>query len=126
MSEKCTQCGKDLASLKEIHVAEGNNFCSEECAISYRVDEIIMNAKEDAKAWYKDTAEIVTPIDIGMVHEKIWTAYSKDRDVTSIFLSRYLDKECLEAVSTEVIGFYWGEPNDEDTNTYTGIVRATY
>lgn len=122
----CANCSSDLVKASSIHVVDGEMFCSEDCAINHHMDEILMNAKEQAKEWYNTYAEIVTPADIGIVYEKIWTAYSREADVTSIFLSRYLDKECNETVSTEVIGFYWGEPNEADTAIYTGIVRATY
>lgn len=122
----CARCRKDLTSLNEVHVVEGINFCSERCAIEHHIDETILNAKEIAKQWYSDCAEIVTPIDMGLIFEKRWTAYSSEGDVTTIFLSRYLDEECTETISTEVIGFYFGEPNEADTEEYSSSTKATF
>ena len=69
MSEitRCHHCNKDLSTVEEIHAAEGMLFCSEECAINYEMDLIIMSAKEQAKEWYNTYAEIVIPADIGII-----------------------------------------------------------
>ena len=64
---RCHHCNKDLSTVEEIHAAEGMLFCSEECAINYEMDLIIMSAKEQAKEWYNEYAEIVTPADIGII-----------------------------------------------------------
>jgi len=122
----CVHCEKDLRLVKTIHVVKGQHFCTKDCAIIHMTNEIIQSAKEQAIEAYNEYAEEVTPMDIGLVYEKKWTAYSSSHDVTTIFLSRYLDAECNEAVSTEVIGFYWGEPNDDDTQNYTGELKAEY
>lgn len=122
----CVHCESDLRLAKEIHVVMGEHFCSKECAIQHLTNENIMNAKALAIEHYNDCAEVVTPIDIGMVYEKIRTAYSSDIDMTTIILQKFIDEDCEEPLSTEVIGMYWGEPNDEDTHKYTGIIRHTY
>lgn len=122
----CRHCGKDLTTVKEIHVVEGDHFCSRDHAIEWCINDTILNVKEGAIQWYEDKAEIVTPQDIGLVYEKKWVAYSKDTDVTTIFLSRALDKDYEEVVSTEVIGFYFGEPDESSTETFTGQLKATY
>lgn len=126
MKDTCTQCGTDLTRAKEIHAVEGEHFCSADCAVTYRINELITNAKEIAKEWYSSNAEVVTPVDIGLVHEKIWTTYNSGDDVTVIFRSIFLDKEGEECLSTEIIGFYWGEPNEADTEKYTGCLKAEY
>lgn len=65
----CSRCGKDLRTVKEIHVVEGTFYCSAECAIDAYTDGIIANAREQAKAIYNDFCEVVTPVDIGIVEE---------------------------------------------------------
>jgi hypothetical protein len=69
MSDKayCHRCGKDLSKVEEIHASEGMMFCSDACAIDHYIDEIIMNAKEQAKKLYDEYAETITPADIGLV-----------------------------------------------------------
>lgn len=68
MSEttRCHHCNKDLSTVAEIHAAEGMLFCSDLCAINHEMDLIIMSAKERAKEWYNEYAEVVTPSDIGI------------------------------------------------------------
>lgn len=55
---------------------------------------------------------------------EIQTAYSKEADMTFIL------KETTDAdgdpISTEVIGFYYGEPNEQDTRNYLGHLKAEY
>lgn len=122
----CARCGRDLERLDEIHVVEGQHFCSKECAIEHQAEIIIASARDTAAEWYNDGAEIVTPVDIGIVYEKVWTTYSTEYDVTTIFKTRYLDKEMHEAIATEVVGFYWGEPDEKETETFTGQLKAEY
>lgn len=122
----CAYCGTDLTKVNEIHVVEGMNFCRKDCAIAHQAEVITASAYDTATEWYNEGSEIVTPMDIGLVYEKKWTAYDRETDVTTIFLSRYLDKECNEVVSTEVLGFYWGEPTEKDTEAYTGSLKAYY
>lgn len=54
----------------------------------------------------------------------IQTAYSKEADMTFIL------KETTSAdgapISTEVVGFYYGEPNELDTRNYLGHLKAEY
>lgn len=122
----CAHCNKDLALVDEIHVVTGVNYCSKECAIKHITDDIILNAGTCAIEEYNDKAEIVNPIDIGICYERTWTAYNRENDVTTIFKSRYLDKEYHEVVCTELVGFYYGEPNEEDTKNYYGELKAIY
>lgn len=129
----CAYCGKSLVTVDEIHVVEGVHYCSKDCAIIHIANGIIMNAKAhimNAKAQaieqYNNMIEIVTPTDIGICYEKIWTSYSRDTDVTTIFLSKCLDEECMEVKSVELIGFYFGEPNEDDTLSFTGEFSIEY
>lgn len=126
MDNVCAHCGKDLTKLNEVHSVEGQLYCNKECAIAHQTEIIIASAEDTATEWYNDSAEIVSTRDIGLVYEKKWTAYSQDTDVTTIFLSRCLDAECEEVISTEVIGFYFGEPDESSTETFTGALKAEF
>lgn len=55
---------------------------------------------------------------------KINTTYSASDDMTFI-LEEVYDKDG-NPVSTECVGFYYGEPNEIDTNSYYGKLRADY
>lgn len=60
-----TTCARCNGKLKgEIVAMQGILFCSEQCAVDYLVDEIILNAKESAKETYNEYAEIVKAEDI--------------------------------------------------------------
>lgn len=61
---ECTRCKKHLVDATEIHVVDGEMFCSEECAVVHLTDEIIMNAKEMAKEQYLEAVEVVSPFDV--------------------------------------------------------------
>jgi len=63
---RCHRCNKDLSTVEEIHAAEGMLFCSEDCTVNHYMDEIITNAKEQAKEAYCTYAEVITPKDIGL------------------------------------------------------------
>lgn len=58
--QKCKQCGKSLNVGDEVHVVDENTFCSDECAIVYLTNEIIVSAKEQAKELYNSNASILT------------------------------------------------------------------
>lgn len=126
----CAHCAKDLATVEEIHAVEGNLYCSVECAIESQIDTVASTLTATAKKvlndWYNDNAEIVTPQDIGLVYDRRWTAYSPEADVTTIFLTKSRDKEFDDIISTEVVGFYWGPPDEKNTELYTGTIKATY
>ena len=122
----CMHCGRDLRTVDEIHVVEGMHFCTCDCAIFYETNQIIANAKDQATQWYNNFSEIVKPVDIGIAYEETWEAYSDEADVTTIFLSRYKDAERTQLMSTRVIGFYHGEPNDKDTEAFVGSLEANY
>ena len=120
----CHNCRRDLRAFKEIHSVEGMLFCSEECAIAHETYVIMASAKEQAKAWYNDFAEVVAAEDIGISdYDSIWTAHSSTNDITTIFKTVY---EHGAIVSTEVVGFYFGEPNDAETQKHTGQLKATF
>lgn len=62
--------------------------------------------------------------------EEIYTAYAPQNDITFIMRDtfRIIDKATHdgELCSTSVIGWYYGEPNEENTQYYKGKLIATY
>lgn len=125
-SNVCANCGKDLTKLDEVHSVEGLLYCSKDCAIAHQAQVIVNSATDTATEWYNDSAEIVSTRDIGLVYEKKWTAYSAAADITTILLDKYTNKECTELISTEVIGFYYGAPDDKDTEQYSNSLKAEF
>ena len=55
--------------------------------------------------------------------KEIYTVYAKNDDMTFIMCDTTEDGEIS---STEVVGWYWGEPNDEATAHFVGKVKAIY
>lgn len=119
----CHRCEKDLRTVQEIHVSEGMHFCSKACAVAHYTDEVIRNARESAIALYEDYAEIVKPVDIGITKEVLWHSYSKETDLTTILMSVYGGSK---VISTEVVGFYFGEPSTENDTLYKGSLKAAF
>ena len=56
--------------------------------------------------------------------EKIWEAYDSFNDLT--FIMKSIENENEEPISDEVIGFYWGKPNDKSTKEFIGKLKAEY
>lgn len=54
----------------------------------------------------------------------IETAYSPEHDIT--FILEHLEDSAGEPVQTSVCGWYYGEPNEEDTNAFFGKLIARY
>lgn len=57
--------------------------------------------------------------------KNIYTSYDENLDMTFIIKDKY-NNENLTLLSTEVVGFYFGEPNNEDTKDYTGKLEAIF
>lgn len=55
---------------------------------------------------------------------EIQTAYSKEADMT--FILKETTSADGDPISTEVVGFYYGEPNEWDTRNYLGHLKAEY
>ena len=51
--------------------------------------------------------------------------YAKNEDMTFIVVDE-IDDSTGEVLSTEVTGFYFGEPDDEATETFDGKPKACY
>lgn len=58
------------------------------------------------------------------MQEEIYTAYAEDNDMTFI-LKDTLDNDGTP-YRTEVIGFYYGEPDEDNTRQYMGDLIAEY
>ena len=54
---------------------------------------------------------------------EIITTYAPDTDITFILIETYQNED---PISTEVVGFYYGQPNEEDTERYIGNLKAEY
>lgn len=65
------------------------------------------------------------------VKKYVWQTYNEKSDMTFI-IADYVDLETGEILSTEVTGFYWGEPSintetrENDMRYFDGKPRATY
>ena len=54
---------------------------------------------------------------------EIYTTYAHDTDITFIMEDVWNGEEL---VSTEVKGFYFGEPSEENTKTFYGGLKAEF
>ena len=119
--DMCAACDIDLATCDTIWAAEGTLYCSRECGI----EDFKHMYGDDAERYFNDVAEEVTPEDIGITTTKIFCAYDEQYDLTTIFMNTFrCANETL--VSTEVVGFYFGAPRDDDTETFIGSLKAIY
>lgn len=58
------------------------------------------------------------------VTAKLYVEYSKQGDKTFIMIDKI--KENGDVASTEVVGFYFGSPNHDDTMKYIGNLKAIF
>lgn len=119
--DMCAACDIDLATCDTIWSAEGTLYCSRECGI----EDFKHKYGDDAERCFNDVAEEVTPEEIGITSTEVFTAYSEEHDITTIFKDTH---RCANStlVSTEVIGFYFGRPCDSDTETFSNSIKAMY
>lgn len=54
----------------------------------------------------------------------IETAYAERDDIT--FIMEYIETDNGEPIQTSVVGWYYGEPNDENTKHFYGKTIGTY
>ena len=57
--------------------------------------------------------------------EEIVATYAPDMDMTFILRETYSDEQNIW-ISTEVVGFYYGEPNNDLTQQHVGQLKAVY
>lgn len=55
---------------------------------------------------------------------EIRTVYSASEDIT--FILKETTNKGGDPVSTELVGFYYGTPNEDDTARYIGALKAEY
>lgn len=60
-----------------------------------------------------------------VVIEEIITTYASDTDMTFILRETY-SEDSEVWLSTEVVGFYHGEPSEDLTQRYIGKIKAVY
>ena len=58
------------------------------------------------------------------MNQEIYTAYAEHHDMTFIMVDTFDEKG--EPMATECIGFYYGEPNEENTKAFSGKLKAEY
>lgn len=58
------------------------------------------------------------------MEKHIYTAYAEANDMTFIMVDT-LDKSG-NPISTECVGWYFGEPSEDATKSYCGALKATY
>ncbi len=56
--------------------------------------------------------------------KQIWGAYSSMADMTFVLEETFNEKGDL--ISTECVGFYYGEPTDGDNQYFKGKLKAMY
>ena len=56
--------------------------------------------------------------------EKIYTAFAERDDIT--FILKDTLNENGDPISTEVVGWYFGDPNEESTRFFIGQTKAEY
>lgn len=60
-----------------------------------------------------------------MLKQDIYTIYDAKSDMTIIFEDNYKE-ETREVVSTEIKGFYYGKPTEENTKQYHNKLKAIF
>lgn len=123
----CPMCGHILAVQDKIVSIDDTLYCSKDCAVAGIMSEVNMLSNVDCKTYaqlrFDAYANEITPVDAGIAKEEIFTAYSEDADITTIFKSTRTVADNTE-VRLQVIGFYWGEPNKKSTKLFSGNLIA--
>lgn len=57
-------------------------------------------------------------------YKVITAVYSNEGDMTFVLREEYTTEG--DPVSTEVVGFYYGEPNEKDNEEFIGKLKAEY
>lgn len=60
-----------------------------------------------------------------LINQVLYTIYSHEADVTFIMRDTF-DENTNECISTEVTGFYYGEPNARLVEKYNGKLKAEF
>ena len=108
---KCPVCGKCYNEHPAISRKDNRTEICPQCGIREALSACDMS-HDKAKEILEDVNELV-----GQKTE-IFTAYSQEADITFIL------KDGRK--STSVVGFYYGEPDDEATRKFYGKLTAEY
>jgi len=92
---KCPCCGSEYSGYPALSRRDNTTEICPRCGMIEAVNCMLANKIEDVK---------------------VYTAYSQEADIT--FIMEYKGK------TTRVVGFYYGEPNEEDTERYYGSLIA--
>ena len=71
MKDTCSNCAKPLAGLHEIVAMQGELYCGKTCAKAHLKREYFAKADEATEERYNEYAEIVSPVDIGIMSEAV-------------------------------------------------------
>lgn len=56
--------------------------------------------------------------------KELYAVYAESADMTFVMEETYTEKG--ELISTECVGFYYGEPTEKDTQFFKGKLKANY
>ena len=56
--------------------------------------------------------------------KELYSVYAESADMTFVMEETYTEKG--ELISTDCVGFYYGEPTEEDTKFFKGKLKATF
>lgn len=110
---------------------------AEEDAITFIMEEKWLEdgtGMESVAGWYfGEPDEKKTAARLGHLEEVVegytapadaWAVYAKGDDIT--FIMNAWEVQGSGRVSVNVVGWYWGEPNEEDTKYFEGSLVARY
>lgn len=114
---RCRMCDRPLAINKTAWTC-GPMFCSFGCGVEWAKtlyeDHEYSDDKDlqyKAAAYFADVAEEINREDYG-ARASLLTAYDPYMDITTVFEATY---EGDELISQTCVGWYYGEPTDEET-----------
>lgn len=114
---RCRMCDRPLAINKTAWTC-GPMFCSFGCGVEWAKtlyeDHEYSDDKDlqyKAAAYFADVAEEINREDYG-ARASLLTAYDPHMDITIVFEATY---EGEELISQTCVGWYYGEPTDEET-----------
>lgn len=58
------------------------------------------------------------------MRKELYPVYAREHDITFIMEETYDEKG--EPISTECVGFYYGEPTEKDTQFFKGKLKASF
>ena len=110
MTTKCMYCDNDLSRFETVFAVEGALYCSRDCAILKKQEDIVAAANDEATEWFEACAEEVSTRDIGIepMRDFYWHVYSEFENITAVFKNK-VDSNG-HVVDTSVVGWFHGKP----------------